>query len=316
MKLSLSSCATNRYVKNGTLTQTEAFSLIRSCGFSDTDLDIPAALLEGDLRENAERVRDQLQQAGLTPSMAHAPDAYGIHLGADGAAEVYRQTLKFCQYAGVPRVVMHPIAQSGTRSTTFLAINRKLFSETVGATEETGVELLIENIGNYADPFFLWNGKALRELIESVNHPMCGACWDVGHANHFLPKDCDQYESVTALGDRLKALHVHDNCGYFEDPRLHYRIDMHTFPFASGKTSVNYDALLQGLRDIHYAGTFNFEVDAICASMREPFVYHGETVRTLEIMPPEIWQMFYRALYSMGRYMLGQYGLAEPEEKN
>jgi hypothetical protein len=107
------------------------------------------------------------------------------------------------------------------------------------------------------------------------------------------------------------ALHVHDNCAYFEPSYRHHRIDMHTTPFATQYASVNYDALLQGLVDIGYKGTFNFEVLTMTRSIRPAFTYNGEVVRTLEKPPIFLWKQAQTLLYNTGKYMLECYGLFE-----
>ena len=142
-----------------------------------------------------------------------------------------------------------------------------------------------------------------------MDHPLFTACWDVGHANHFFPEHCNQYDSIIALGDKLTALHIHDNCGYFDDLRDHIRIDMHTLPYSSNSTSVNYDAVLQGLKDVGYAGTFNFEVTTACRSRRQPFIYEGKEVTRLALPPIEYWKQLHTALYTLGKYMLECYDM-------
>ncbi len=62
----------------------------------------------------------------------------------------------------------------------------------------------------------------LCELIDTLNHPLIGACWDTGHARMMHH---DQKACLTAIGSRLKALHIQENDG---------RNDDHMLPFASG----------------------------------------------------------------------------------
>jgi sugar phosphate isomerase/epimerase len=174
--------------------------------------------------------------------------------------------------------------------------------------EETGVKILVENIGHPADDNFLLTGKDLCEMLDRVAHPLFAACWDTGHGN--LNAN-NLYETVVLLGKRLAALHVHDNCGYFEPSYRHHRIDMHAPPFATQYASVNYDALLQGLADIGYTGTFNFEVLTMTRAIRPAFSYGGETVRKLELMPLSLWVKANTLLYETGKYMLESYGLFE-----
>jgi sugar phosphate isomerase/epimerase len=88
----------------------------------------------------------------------------------------------------------------------------------------------------------------LCELIDYLDHPLIGACWDTGHAklmNH------DQASCLSALGRRLKALHIQENDG---------RNDDHMLPFANGREGVDWNQVVKGLSDAQFAGPFTYEV--------------------------------------------------------
>lgn len=309
MKLSISNCGVNEYLGHGA-TEAETLAAIRSCGFSHVDLDVRREYLEGDMDANANRVKDLLSEAGLTASMAHAPGVNPLKHEAE-ARESAIAAMRFCKKVGIPILVVHPGAIKGNTREEFFAGNARFYRSLIPYIEKTGVTVAIENIGNYADPYFLWNGADLRELVELVGHPMVNACWDIGHANHFFEKDCEQYTSIMALGERLVAIHAHDNCGYIADTYKHIRLDMHTLPYFSHPASVNWDAVMQGLKDVGYKGTFNFEVIAPASSDRAPFVYHGREINTLAMMPLDVWTAVNSALYKMGCVMLDAYDLSE-----
>jgi sugar phosphate isomerase/epimerase len=167
---------------------------------------------------------------------------------------------------------------------------------------------LVENLGHAGDDNFLLVGADIVKMLEMIDNPMFAACWDTGHGN--LNRQ-NLYETIVTLGKHLRALHVHDNCGYFEPSYRHHRIDMHTTPFATQYASVNYDALLQGLCDIGYEGTFNFEVLTMTRAIRPAFTYGGEIVRKLEQPPISLWLKANTLLYETGKYMLEAYGLFE-----
>ena len=306
MYLSLSTCAGSAWRKDGTITREQLFELIRSAGFTHIDIDS----FEYPDRD-AKMLVSELKNTGLTASMSHAPDGYCLRNDPEAVVKAYTDNFYFCAEAGIPLTVLHPIALKGNTREEFFDMNKRIIDRLIPVIEKTKVIAALENIGNYADPIYLWNGQDLRYYVDLFSHPLIRACWDVGHANHFKPEHNEQYSSVKSLGDKLCCLHVHDNCGYFEDSYKHHRIDMHTLPYASCKTSVNFDALLQGLKDVGYSGTFNFEVDAFSKNMREPFEYNGQTVKRLEKLPVRIWQMYMSALYETGKYMLEEYGMFE-----
>ena len=309
MKLSLSSDATSKYSECG-LSCFDSLKAIRDCGFSCTDLNIPAQYVLTDPLGEGERMRAMLDEIELLPTTSHANPPNPLKHPKE-AKEIAESTLLFCQGASIPMTVVHPGAIRGNTREEFFERNVAFYRSLIPMAEQTGVTVLVENIGNYADPYFLRNGKELSEMLDRIDHPLFGACWDIGHANHFYPKDGNQYDSILALGKRLQAIHAHDNVGCLTDTYRHIRLDMHTFPAFSGAASVNWDAVMQGLKDVGYTGTFNFEVNAPSRSECEPFLHNGEVLRRLELMPLHVWKAFNKALFEMGKAMLEAYDLCE-----
>lgn len=310
MKLSIAPIALHHYFDTDKEQRT-ILELVSECGFTCIDYDIKADYLNGDYKEHATRLRRNLEELGMTANQAHAPIINPFENGDGTDVDIFRRAIEFCKIAGISQVVIHSCKIAGADREEFIAKNVSFYRQLIPCMEENGVWVLLENIGHYGEEFYLWNGQDLRALIDAIDHPMFGACWDVGHANLFWKKDCDQYSSVVALGDKLKALHVHDNAGYFEKSHRHHRIDMHTIPYFSLYDSVNYDALIQGLIDIGYEGTFNFETNVPVKPVRYSFEYNGEIVRTLEKLPMDLVKQIHTLLYNIGKYMLDTYGIYE-----
>ena len=310
MKLSRAPIALNHYFDTDK-DQRTILEIVKDCGFTCVDYEIKNAYLDGDYREHAKRLRQNLSELGMTAPQAHAP-IYSPFENGDGTdIEVFIKSLDFCKIAGIPQVVVHSCEIKGASREEFTEANVRFYRSLIPYMEETGVCVLLENIGHYEQDYYLRNGADLRALIDAIDHPMFGACWDVGHANLNWKKDCEQYSSIVALGDKLKALHVHSNSGYFEKSHRHHRIDMHTIPYMSLYDSVNYDALIQGLIDVGYRGTFNFEINAPVKTVRYSFEYKGEIVRKLEKLPMDLFKQFNVLIYNIGKYMLETYGVYE-----
>ena len=289
----------------------EALKAFKAGGFSLIDYEIRAWELD-QTENNAERLKNAMDACGLSPSIAHAP--MPNHLEANGVdcVDLFTRSLKYCKIAGIEYAVIHPGALPGNTREAFFDLNAQFYRSLIPAAEDTGVGVLIENIGNYDSPYFLKNGSDLRELIDRVDHPLFTACFDTGHANLYWPEDGNMYDSVTALKGKLTALHVNDNCGYFSEPRLHGRIDFHAMPYFSLYSSVNYDALLQGLIDIGYTGAFNFEaLGGYSQVLRTPFIRNGKEEARLKMPPLSIWTKISETVYEIGKYMLSEYGLFE-----
>ena len=58
-------------------------------------------------------------------------------------------------------------------------------------------------------------------------------------------------------GDRLKAMHVHDNRGEFGG-MIGLPCDLHSMPFDGG--NVDFDAVRRGVKEINYQGLFSYEL--------------------------------------------------------
>lgn len=313
MKLSLASSSLKPYLQRGDDPR-YLFRLYRETGFRCLDFHMSPFRME-DLLSHAEEWRDLFSDLGLDVQMTHAHMVNPFEREENYAIARDRmiQALRFCQKAGFPNTVIHPGARNGNTREEFFENNVKFYRELLPYVEETGVVMLIENIGHYMDPYFLWSGKDLREMIDAVDHPLVGACYDIGHANHFeYIHGGDHYASLLALGEKLTAIHAHDNVGFFADTKTAKRVDMHVAPYSCAHNSVNWDAVLQGLKDIGYQGVFNFEVIVPAPSRRCPeFIHDGEPVRKLELLPPELWRSANRTLFEIGKYMLESYGLYE-----
>ncbi|MGI6634722.1 MAG: sugar phosphate isomerase/epimerase family protein [Christensenellales bacterium] len=310
MKLSVSFCALNGYLESG-LSYPDALSAIRQSGFRYIDFDVKQAMADNPELWGC-RVRRYLEDSGICAPQAHSPIFNPLLPENRARWSTFENSLLFCKAAGIPQAVVHPGAIDGNSRAEFFENNIAFYRSLIPACEQTGVDVLIENIGNPADPYFLASGADLAEMVDGVNHPLFTACWDVGHANHFWSAESSQYASLLALGSRLTALHVHDNCGYFPVGERHNRIDMHTFPYASLYSNVNFDAVIKGLCDIGYQGTFNFEV--IAGNPRRyvsPFLINGREENRLRMLPIEVFVHLYRALYEAGKYMLSAYGVFE-----
>ena len=65
---------------------------------------------------------------------------------------------------------------------------------------------------------------------------------------------------IHALGDKLAALHIHDN---------DHRLDLHQLPLTM---DIDFDAIVRALRAIDYRGYFTLEADRyLSAHKQDPF---------------------------------------------
>ena len=310
MKLSISTDALAAYKDEG-LDDRGVIKEIAGTGFKCVDYDLTRANFENPERDG-QRLKMYFEEFGVTGGQAHAPGIDFSNIKNRAKWSDAARCLVFCKWAGIKQIVIHPSACPGNSREEFFDNNVAFYKSLIPYIEETCVEVLIENIGNYADPYYLFNGCALREMVDRVDHPMVFACWDTGHANHFLKQDNEQYPSIRALGDKLHAIHFQDNVGDISDTRQHHRIDMHLLPYMTWAGTLNYDAVLKGLVDIGYKGTFSFEPSGLQVRRYiDPFMLEGKEINALRLPPLKIWNVVYSALYEIGKYMLETYGVYE-----
>lgn len=199
------------------------------------------------------RLRERLAGLGLWCTV-HAP-IYGVNLAspirslaAASLGEVV-QTVDLAAEVGSPLVVIHPghvdedhLALDGERD---LAWRRFLFAIEVilARTRRHGVRLAVENKqrGRGWDMVHTLDDHA--RVLDGF--PEIGACLDFGHL-HTVDGDLAAY--VTALGERLVHVHLHDN---------HGERDEH---LALGRGTIPWRDALTALEERGYAGPIVLEI--------------------------------------------------------
>ncbi len=114
--------------------------------------------------------------------------------------------------------------------------------ELVPFAEESGVTLLVETNGVYADT------KRLASLLNSVASDNVAALWDVHHPYRFFKEDAET--TLTNLGAYIKHVHVKDSV-MGEDGRVSYKI--------LGEGDIPLNDIMLALKSINYEGYVTLE---------------------------------------------------------
>lgn len=265
-----------------TVGRDECIDILKGAGFEAVDYGISsyavyayAARHEGDSlfeKSDAEVLSyfheetEAFRKSGLVIGQTHAPfpsnrlTDTGVEWG-EHHQRLARLALQITADAGCPYMVLHPVfnnhiyydgnaelaAYHWEQNLQFL---RPLFP----LLKDTGVKILLENMWgrvfqtvpifpsviSHAPEFIEW----IDRLNEEAGAELFGACLDTGHA--ILTGD-DPAQMVTALGTRLKALHMHD---------VRPDHDMHTTMFEG---DCDWAALADALAASPYTGTLNYE---------------------------------------------------------
>ena len=124
---------------------------------------------------------------------------------------------------------------------------------------------------DYTDFVFLQgDGMDGREIITLADRLGIGICWDTGHGNI---SGQPQFDSITAIGERLRMVHLNDN---------HDEDDIHLAPFLG---TIKWEKAMSALRKVGYKGSLNLEVACtrLPEALRESYAaYMGKAVRELE----------------------------------
>lgn len=256
------------------------YKMIRDAGFTAIDWNIDNSLnrpgmknkpledlciFEKSLDEINAYYADELaaiRAAGLTISQAHAP--FPAYLPErpetlDYTIGLYRRVIEFLDTVGCKNVVIHGISLSPADYTntpeTIRALNLKLYESLIDTVVKTNVTVCLENLfsgsprgcieGTCSDP---------HEAVEFIDHlnakagKTCfGLCLDTGHLN-LLRKSFRTY--VPIVGQRLVALHIHDNDG---------AKDQHLMPYVG---TILWDDFCNSLKEVGYSGDLSFETFA------------------------------------------------------
>jgi sugar phosphate isomerase/epimerase len=202
--------------------------------------------------------------AGLAWVQAHGPV---FNLFRDNDDDRFQRglvlpALRACARLGVPWMVMHPstlrILPDDVRQRCLLIEkNVDYFRSLLPACEEFGVGIAIENLGGtrateQSEPLRCPGSipEELCEMVDAVDHPLVGACWDTGHAQL---TGLDQRPALVSLGNRLKVLHVQETDG---------QRDLHLLPFTFQNTNISWEEIMLGLREAGFQGDMTLEVAA------------------------------------------------------
>lgn len=216
-------------------------------------------------RDWIQRAGEFAHEMGATFNQAHGPVPC---LDCAHDLALYRElcirAFEGCAILGIPWMVFHNTfdPQQYGSSLSPMAFNIQFFRELLPYAHRYQVGIAIENQW----PIRRLDGSAYCtvedqiELIDAIDDPLVGACWDTGHGNLTgngencksnsrpeLLQYSDQYQNITKLGHRLKALHINDNNGHDDD---------HIAPFGG---IIRWRDVLRALDDIHYSHSFTFE---------------------------------------------------------
>ena len=137
----------------------------------------------------------------------------------------------------IPVAVLH--LSTGQEPPPISDIGMRRIHSLVEMAEKRGVRIALENVRNT---------HILNHVLDSIDSPMLGLCYDSGHDYIWSPTPYDLLEKYK---DRLFAIHLHDNDGQNDDH------------IAVGKGKINWDIVRTGIANSIYSGSYSLEMDSL-----------------------------------------------------
>ncbi|MBO5878926.1 MAG: sugar phosphate isomerase/epimerase [Clostridia bacterium] len=212
---------------------------------------------------------------GIECNQAHAPfPSY-----SKDVRSYYNRAIECVAEAGGKIIVIHPDNYKNAEE------NAEMYFELLPFAKEHGVKIATENMWNWNDelnqaaPAACSSPESFVAHIDAVNDEYFTACLDIGHAE-MAGLNTNAPEMIRALGQRLGALHVHDN-------NLHD--DSHQIPFSM---QINFEEMIKALREVNYQGDMTLECDAYLGAYKESEERVFEGIKNLADSAKRLVEMF------------------------
>ena len=191
---------------------------------------------------------------GIVCNQGHAPFP-----SSPKSKDWFKRAIECIAEAGGEILIIHPM-NDGTPEE-----NAEMYFELLPFAKEHNVKIATENMWNWkkfhrhssfaacATP------ESFNAHLDAVNDDYLVACLDTGLAET-KGSNTTAVEMVKALGNRLKALHIHDN------DKLH---DSHQIPFSM---NIDFEPIVKALKEIGYDGYFTLEASYYIENLKNPDV--------------------------------------------
>ena len=187
------------------------------------------------------RIADDL---GIVCNQTHAPHP----TSAPNIRDSLVRALEVSAVLGAGICVIHPQNNESAEE------NARLFSSLLPYAREYGVRIACENMWNWnkdedhARSAACSDARSFLEHLSLVDDEYLVACLDIGHAE-MQGLGTSAPEMIEALGDKLAALHVHDNDRHR---------DRHLIPFSS---EIDFCGVAEALSRVRYSGYITLEAN-------------------------------------------------------
>ena len=203
-----------------------------------------------DISETAKTFSAFLKEKNFEISQGHLYLSIKICTDPSALQTLYRW-IDFYEMIGIKNMVLHCDNMLGTMLGKQERVERNVekLKELAEYIKDKDITVCLENLRPHFsedEELIDRNADDLLYIIDCVGSDRIGICLDTGHLNL---TDKNQREFILKAGSRLKAIHIADNEGKF---------DQHLMPFASGE--VDFCEVVKALHKVNYSGVFNLEI--------------------------------------------------------
>ena len=226
----------------------QGYDCIDYQGFVDIESDF-FKLPEDEFLAEVLRQKSQIHAHGMEISQVHAP----WRTPKDGDPEERRRWLLAMKKAirgaramECHRFVVHPLfpyMDTPDHPEEVWAMNEEFIGTLADYAKDYGVTVCLENMP-FPD-FPIATVEHCMEMLDRLNRDNLKICIDTGHAAIF--KGSDVASAVRLAGERLEAVHIHDNMG---------DKDEHLIP---GDGIINWDDLAAALKEVGFNKVISLE---------------------------------------------------------
>lgn len=204
---------------------------------------------------------------GIHCNQSHAPHP-SVPCGIDNLLRSIECTAEI----GAEICVIHPDNNSTAEQ------NAEMYMKLLPYAKACGVKIATENMWNWnnaldiAAPAACSSAESFVAHLKAIDDPYFVACLDIGHAE-MRGLNSSAVDMIYALGDKLCALHIHDNDKHH---------DSHQIP---GSMSIDFAAVSSALKNVGYNGYYTLEAYNFLAGRERQEVLDGLIAlrRSLEI---------------------------------
>lgn len=223
-------------------------------------------IMKSGYKEYAAHLKKVAESNGISFVQAHAPFQY-MSDDADYFNSFNTRIIRAMEAAaimGAEVIVVHPIQNLVYKDNRYKLYdaNMKFYALLIEYAKEFGIKIACENMfqsgAKGIGDSVCASPEEFNKYVDDIASPWVTACLDLGHCGVCGRKAQDMLRAMG--GERITALHIHDNDGI---------TDLHKLP---GTVSMNWDEICKALADIGYKGNFTYEVSYFLSDYDDEFL--------------------------------------------